>query len=282
MLCRVDSRYAVGPMSKLTAACVAATVLLISSSAHAQDDNPYETNLTLELPLLAGAVALWIGPVIIEPELPADFCNPCDRSKVNRIDRTVIGNSSKFADVGSDVLAAALPATLFLSSAYLQRDSFRGVVDDALIIFESMAFGGMINQLVRHAYIRPRPFMYLDPVPDDKRRGNAEDWHSFFSGHTSTAFAASTAFSQIYSARNPDSDKRYWVWAGTMGVASVMAVLRPASGEHFYSDVLAGAAVGIAAGTLIPALHKRDKDASGALSSGVNGGGAYASYAFTF
>ncbi len=232
--------------------------LLPSRFAAAQQtksENPFSTNLTIELPLLLGGMALWFGPVLIGDELPANLCAPCDRRNVNRIDRMVIGNHSHFADVGSDVLAVAIPGVAFVASGFLQRDSFRGIVDDSLIILESMVLSGVLNQIVRHTMQRPRPYMYLDPIPDNKRKNSADDWHSFFSGHTSAAFAASTAFANIYSVRHPNSKWRPWVWTAAMGAASLMAVFRPASGEHFYSDALVGAAVGFAAGTAAPALH---------------------------
>ncbi len=194
----------------------------------------------------------------------------------------VIGNHSHFADVGSDVLAVAIPGVAFAASGFLHRDSFRRVVDDSLIILESMVLNGVLNQIVRHAMQRPRPYMYLNPIPDDKRKNSADDWHSFFSGHTSAAFAASTAFANIYSVRHPNSKWRPWVWTAAMGAASLMAFFRPASGEHFYSDALVGAAVGFAAGTAVPALHHNRARKAGASAASFNFSGSHASFSLRF
>ncbi|MDM7915213.1 MAG: phosphatase PAP2 family protein, partial [Candidatus Eisenbacteria bacterium] len=53
----------------------------------------------------------------------------------------------------------------------------------------------------------------------------------------------------------PDSRARGWIWAGSLTVATSTALLRVVSGEHFPSDVVAGAALGAAAGILIPLVH---------------------------
>ena len=239
--------------------------------AFAQDAEPeasedvFEFDMTVELPLLAGGLALFLVPQLLQSELQANHCAPCDPDNVNWLDRKVIGWRSETTDVASDVLAIAMPASIIAASAVTNRNSRWFIAEDSLLVLESVVLAGVINQITRHAYTRPRPYMYLDPVPD-YRHNNAEDWHSFFSGHTSAVYAGATAFARIHTLRNPGSKWNPWVWAGSLGLASMMPVFRIAAGEHFPTDVATGALVGIATGFLVPSLHKKDpKDTSPTL-----------------
>jgi undecaprenyl-diphosphatase len=83
---------------------------------------------------------------------------------------------------------------------------------------------------------------------------------SFFSGHTSLAFSMATAYSYLFARRHPDSPLVVPVWLGAHLLAGTTAVLRVEAGQHFWTDVLAGAAVGSAIGYLVPWLHTRRDD----------------------
>ena len=45
------------------------------------------------------------------------------------------------------------------------------------------------------------------------------------------------------------------MWALAVSAGATLGVLRVAAGKHFYTDVLSGAAIGTAAGLIIPVLH---------------------------
>ena len=47
------------------------------------------------------------------------------------------------------------------------------------------------------------------------------------------------------------------VWIATESIATTIGVVRVASGSHFPSDVLVGAAAGVGFGLLVPWLHER-------------------------
>jgi membrane-associated phospholipid phosphatase len=66
-------------------------------------------------------------------------------------------------------------------------------------------------------------------------------WHSFPSGHTAAAFAALVSIGLAY-------PKIKWA---TWSLAAVIGVSRICIGEHFPSDILAGAFIGMAAADII-------------------------------
>jgi membrane-associated phospholipid phosphatase len=82
---------------------------------------------------------------------------------------------------------------------------------------------------------------------------------SFYSGHTSTAFAMATAYGYLFTARHPRSKWIAPVWILGYAYASTTGVLRVAAGKHFWSDVIVGAIAGTAVGLAIPAAHRLTK-----------------------
>jgi len=78
---------------------------------------------------------------------------------------------------------------------------------------------------------------------------------SFYSGHASTTFAAAVGGAYLFSQSSDDPVARTAVWASSLMLAGATSNLRVRAGKHFYSDVLAGAAIGTGVGVLVPALH---------------------------
>jgi membrane-associated phospholipid phosphatase len=89
---------------------------------------------------------------------------------------------------------------------------------------------------------------------DEKTTSDAKK--SFFSRHTSAAFASAVFLSSVYGDYHPGSAARPYIWAGSLLAATAVGVMRCESGEHFPTDVIAGAVAGSAAGYLIPRLHR--------------------------
>ena len=76
----------------------------------------------------------------------------------------------------------------------------------------------------------------------DERRPDGSDRRSFPSGHTSTSFAAAATLHQRYG---------WKVGVPATLLASFVGVARVEAHKHFWHDVVAGAAIGEAAGWLI-------------------------------
>jgi membrane-associated phospholipid phosphatase len=60
----------------------------------------------------------------------------------------------------------------------------------------------------------------------------------------------------VYGKLKPDSPLRPWLWAGSLVAAGTVGYLRYDSGNHFPTDILAGAAIGGLAGWMVPRLHE--------------------------
>lgn len=132
---------------------------------------------------------------------------------------------------------------------------------DMLAAISSVAVTQLTSDLTKRVTRRSRPHVAFDHDPIAR----PDDVHSFFSGHTATAFAAAVSTATIASRR--DSRHAAWLWAGGLSLAGTTGYLRIAANRHFLTDVLTGAAVGTAFGVLLPRVfdgHGRSEDRGGA------------------
>ena len=182
---------------------------------------------------------------------------PLDPADVNPFDRTVMMPYSKpLSDVslGIGFAAALTPAVLFVepASEYL---TIGVMYAEALVL----SFG--TKELIKHLVTRERPYMYDPDTPQSLVESDKHD-KSFLSGHTTYAFTGAAFASYVFCKYNPESKWRIPVIAASFSLATATAALRVASGNHFMTDVIAGALLGTAIGIAVPALHTllADKD----------------------
>ncbi len=77
--------------------------------------------------------------------------------------------------------------------------------------------------------------------------------HSFPSGHAATAFFGATILTKEYGENYP------WIAAGGYAIAGTTAVLRMANNQHWATDVLMGAGIGIASAEIATFLYPKFK-----------------------
>lgn len=224
---------------------------------------PYTLRLDLDLPLLALGTALWGGSSFIggagapPPWCGSDTTPACDRNGVNALDRLAFDRSDESMRIAANVLVGVVPgAFTLLDILDTGVTHWRGWLTDAVIITEAVVWSGAMQDVVRRATRRPRPYMYTPGLNPSQRNGPEADF-SFFSGHTSNLFAMTTAAAFTYHLRHPGGKWRWLVWTTAFAGASVEPVLRVLAGDHFPTDVIVGAIVGTSAGFLFPALHRR-------------------------
>ncbi len=189
--------------------------------------------------------------------LSAVFCSklfaydfPLDASEVNGFDRLLMNSYNESLDKTATILEVAS----LLTTAILLTEDTDQYLTIGVMYLETAAVAFGTRTLLKHLVERPRPYMYFPDYPQEEVASG--DWNrSFPSGHTLMSFAGASFASYVFWKYNPDSKWKIPVTAASYALAATTAVLRVASGNHFMTDVLAGAAIGTVIGIGIPALH---------------------------
>jgi len=146
--------------------------------------------------------------------------------------------------------------------------------------FQTLILSEALPLVLKGITRRTRPFAYNEDAPiEDKQTPNAR--RSFFSGHTSVAFAMAVFLSTVYSDYHPNSDWKPFVWGVSLLAASTVGYLRYAAGKHFPTDIITGAVVGSALGYFIPFIH-RNNESDLDVSLGINGNGSTINFLYKF
>lgn len=143
-------------------------------------------------------------------------------------------------------------------SLFLINDSKKDISDISVLYLETILLNYGINSFTKSLTKRFRPYVYNEDVKLEKKL-TLDARKSFFSGHSSTAFASAVFFSRVVSELNINPSTKSLVWVSSLSIATTIAILRVISGYHYPSDVIIGALVGSGIGFLITELHKKNK-----------------------
>lgn len=134
---------------------------------------------------------------------------------------------------------------------YSIRSSFHRA---AWLALSSFLISGLISQILKIAFGRPRPFLAWDP----RYTGVAfehfnpfkidSNFSSFPSGHATALFATVWI---VYSLKLPK-----WFRVTCMITAIAGSLTRVALGKHFLADILVGAGIGILVSQIVLSLYK--------------------------
>lgn len=233
-------------------------ILLISASLFSQ--SPYKISWNKDGYIVGGGIITGSTALALDKSvrpLTLQEVNLLSRESINSFDRSATYRYSVSASRASDVLygiALAAPITMFTDRAI--RKDWKTIT---LMYLETFGWVGSITELTKASVQRIRPLVYNSNVPFDSK-SSSESRKSFFSGHSSVAFASAFFISTVYSDYNPNSKWRPFVYTGSLLTASVVGYLRYEAGAHFPTDILAGAAAGSAIGYIIPWLHRIGKE----------------------
>lgn len=173
-----------------------------------------------------------------------------DRSRIFMPDQIAL--NCQWSDAGwlSDITLGILALAPF--AILIPENRRAGEWTESVIYLESQLWTVGLTRICKGVVQRPRPCVYQDSsLPLDR-----EAALSFFSGHTSIAFAGAVSTSIFWEQFHPDSEWRSMVWISTLSLAASTGILRILAGKHFPTDVLAGAVVGSLIGWAVPRMHQ--------------------------
>lgn len=220
-----------------------------------EDDSKYfRLDLLTDGLLLGGGLLLNVGIVAIEkisaPEEGWSLDITPDISTVNPFDRMCVLPYSEKLDTLSDIFTfGAMLAPLVLLSTPVEEWLTIGTM-----YAESVIWALGLKELGKNIVHRNRPYTYFDSYPQDKIT-DGDFQQSLPSGHTTLAFTGASFGIFTFCKFFEDSPWKIPVIASSCSLAFGSAVLRVASGQHFLSDVIAGAAIGVFSGLMVPWLH---------------------------
>jgi membrane-associated phospholipid phosphatase len=233
-------------------------------------------DLVLDVTATAALAATTIGFRLVRDDLEPSHCRICDGSapgEVNAVDdwfRSALRRPDPApANVVSYALAfGAAPVGAAALTALAAVADHRG--GEALVDILAIAEGGfsamLATEVLEAVTLRERPYVHALADPDERRRVIAETgaFHSFPAGHVVEAFGVAAASGVVASMRGYRLAPLVWFSGLVLGVAT--AYTRIAADRHYFTDVLAGAAIGTVIGGGVPLLFHRPRGAPRSLS----------------
>lgn len=229
------------------ALALALAFALVPAAAAAGEDR-LRVDLRWDLPVTAAAAGL--ASALSNPALTPAACLICATDALDREAREHLrlgfARDARGARLWSDALVNwVMPgAALLATGAAAWRDGRpRTLLEDAIVVAEAAAIAADLNAASKDLVGRARP-------------GGGP--RSFYSSHTSRAFALATALATVSTLRG--RDEAPWLWAGGLTLATGVGYLRVAGDAHWLTDVAAGAAIGGTVGFAVPwLLHRRGR-----------------------
>lgn len=227
-------------------------------------------------PLVDGVItgvagSAWVGSELLKPRIGPRECRWCEPPGIDREIRDRLKwNDIDAGDRASNIVGfVGVPlfalGSVALAGALERQGSNAGT--DSLLILESAFLASDLNQLVKFGVARERPFVHaLAPDQKSQTAHPSDNNTSFFSGHTTLAFALASSAGTVASIRHYRGAP--WIWGGGMALASATAYLRIAGDRHYFTDVATGALIGSAIGAGVPLLHRGPVAASASSISG--------------
>ncbi|GAC1554665.1 MAG: hypothetical protein NVS3B10_16000 [Polyangiales bacterium] len=226
----------------------------------------YDTRIDVAVTSVGGV--WWLTSEMLKADLVPEKCRWCYRAEDGKdllnpydgwVRKRLIWKSTDTAATMSSVLGFLVePATMMGLTAVSEANdrAIRRFPVDALLITETTILAADVDQIAKFAFARERPFVhYLPRAPDAIRAltdSPSDDNLSFFSGHTTLAFAVATSAGMINTLRGYRLAPL--VWGAGMTMAVSVGYLRIAADKHYFSDVMTGAVVGSIIGVGVPLI----------------------------
>lgn len=238
--------------------CILFIVLLLMNPAtcSACSQSIYHITWSKDGWILGGSATIAIAASLVEDSRhPMNIQEICrlSRESINWFDRSATYKFSEQISEASDFLVGVIvvaPFALLIDTSV--RDDWRSCT---LMYLETMMLAASLPSYAKGGVERIRPFVYNPDAPMDRKMA-LDPRGSFFSRHTTLAFASAVFLSTVWSNYHPRSHLKRYVWAGSLVAATAVGFMRCESGQHFPSDVITGAGIGSVIGYVIPLLHR--------------------------
>jgi membrane-associated phospholipid phosphatase len=281
----------VSARAKLLGSILALGVLLGASAPARAQNTPAPTepltprvelrhDLRIDLPVTAGLAAGLVTWTLVKNDVLGRECTFCDGDapgEVNAVDdffRTALRRpDTEPARVLSNVLSYGVGPAVSLGLGVLAAGA-DGRVDETpvnlLIVGQAALAAVSVSELIKPFALRERPdYHALDSTQKVAVEASSEPLLSFPSGHPMAIFAVTAAMGTVASMRGYRLTPLIWIGGSILGLAT--GYLRIAADRHYFTDVLAGAAIGYGIGAAVPWLFHQPTRASSALGRFLQG-----------
>ena len=215
-------------------------------------ETEYGLDLKTELTIGAVSASLFAPLLFVDP----GHSETKSKNDINSLDRKFMYQYNKALDLTSTVGVVTVITMPILSVSENIKDfDFLGTY--FVMYAEAILLTTATKDLLKRTTSRNRPYTYKGEIPS----GKEDDYYlSFPSAHTAYAFLGAAFFATTFSKEFPDSKWKTPLIIGGYSLAASAGALRIASGNHFVTDVLAGAFIGTFYGWFIPNLHLKQKN----------------------
>ncbi len=200
-------------------------------------------------PADAWLTAVWLSaaaaPRVIHINDHPPSCAPCDVQGIPWFDRWAV-------TLPHDALSTASSGLVFAMAALESLDLVRGGPEhygEIAYLSESAGWALGAGELLKVIVARKRPVLYTAEAT--AAASDLENQRSWPSDHTAVAAALAAGYLLVPRGRPVPAWRK---WAAVAAATSV-GVLRVASGKHFPSDVVGGAALGVVSAVTVRAIR---------------------------
>ncbi|MDB4962796.1 MAG: phosphoesterase PA-phosphatase related [Myxococcales bacterium] len=241
---------------------LAVLVLALPSPASAEPwyRGRHGNNRVLHLSISTGlGVAYLASETVLKPSLAPDSCRWCSPPGIDvSVRDSLLWRDTESARLFSHLTGyVAVPVMgigiTALTALSAEDASWGRLIDDTIPIFETVAISQMVTQIAKWSLARQRPFVHYGSSEPDQ-----DDNMSFWSGHSALAFGVTTSAGMVAHWRGSASEP--FIWGIGLPLSAAAGYFRIAGDKHYFTDVVTGAVVGVAAGLTIPRLMRRRGD----------------------
>lgn len=219
-------------------------------------ESPFRLAPGREAVIILTGAALSLAGHHAESNVTPPGTRTLSRSDVPGFDRISLDLHAVDDGYTDDIVYAACAGLPLVAAGTVSRSGgYRGAATILAMYAESLLLANSATTIAKGTFHRTRPYAY-SPDVTTATLSDRETALSFWSGHTTIAFNGAVFAGAVFQAYNPESRFIKPVWAIGLATATTTGILRIRRGEHFPTDVLAGAAAGSLTGWLVPRLHR--------------------------